>query len=665
MQLEAKIENLLTSPFGHFSCEAKNIFFRDMLLSHVSLVSDPTSDALQTFSLLVDGDWKEELNFHTEGLWKKEGPFWKVHVDLAEGEFLSESFALKNPFSIERNEQEFSIEPCFWHVGEGDLAAEFSLSKDHILYKGEGNHLPLGILGVLYPKMAFQGTGSFQSALSGPSSDLKGHFYLSLERADFSQNKAKGSLQIHLSSLGIQIHSHLYATNNQFLDWTATLPLNYSLSPFSWTIDKVRPITSELTMQGAVEEIFDFVNTASHKASGWITAHLFLSGTLKEPALLGSLKCEQGSYENYFTGTRLKTIEAEARASSHTLELTSLKASDEKDGSLTAQGSLFLSPKEGFPFDVKATLSQMHAVHSDLIDASLSGFLHIAGDIKSSLASGSLSVDHSLFKIFDNLPYEVPTLPVTYINKPIHLKTDFLEPFAPYPLYLDVQLTAENTVFVQGRGLDSNWYGDVKLTGTVANPAAKGSLTLKEGVFVFSGKTFTLMQGEISFHDKPTPGAYLKINGELALPSATVLAQMQGPLTSAQLTFQAIPSLPTSSILSLILFNKDISEISPLQALQLAQTIVSLSGNGGPGVLDSIRKKIGVDRLTIVGKGDTDEISVQIGWYLSHGITLSLSQSATSSDVTVEVDLKKGFIFQAETQNQEEGKFSFKWNKNY
>ncbi len=72
-----------------------------------------------------------------------------------------------------------------------------------------------------------------------------------------------------------------------------------------------------------------------------------------------------------------------------------------------------------------------------------------------------------------------------------------------------------------------------------------------------------------------------------------------------------------------------------------------------------------MDRLTIVGKGERDEISVQIGWYLSHGITLSLSQSATSSDVTVEVDLKKGFIFQAETQNQEEGKFSFKWNKNY
>ena len=140
---------------------------------------------------------------------------------------------------------------------------------------------------------------------------------------------------------------------------------------------------------------------------------------------------------------------------------------------------------------------------------------------------------------------------------------------------------------------------------------------------------------------------------------------MQGPLTSPALTFQSIPSLPTSSILSLILFDKDISEISALQALSLAQTIVSLSGKGGPGVLESIRKTIGVDRLHIVGKDGSDEISVQIGWYLSHGITLSLSQSATSSDITVEVDLKNGFIFQAETQNQEEGKFSLKWNKNY
>jgi hypothetical protein len=67
----------------------------------------------------------------------------------------------------------------------------------------------------------------------------------------------------------------------------------------------------------------------------------------------------------------------------------------------------------------------------------------------------------------------------------------------------------------------------------------------------------------------------------------------------------------------------------------------------------------------LLEKEGSDEISLQIGWCIAHGITVSLSQSATSSDITVEVDLKNGFLFEAETQNQEEGKFSLKWNHNY
>jgi translocation and assembly module TamB len=169
------------------------------------------------------------------------------------------------------------------------------------------------------------------------------------------------------------------------------------------------------------------------------------------------------------------------------------------------------------------------------------------------------------------------------------------------------------------------------------------------------------MSGDLFFGQE----AYLKLSGQLQLQGTMITVTMQGPLRSPRLTFQSSPYLPTSSILSLILFNKDISEISPLQTIQLAQVIMSMSGTGGPDVLEAIRKSIGIDRLSISGKDGTEEIAVQIGWYLTHGITVSLSQSATSSDIKVEVDLKNGFIFEAETQNQEEGKFSLKWNKNY
>jgi translocation and assembly module TamB len=120
--------------------------------------------------------------------------------------------------------------------------------------------------------------------------------------------------------------------------------------------------------------------------------------------------------------------------------------------------------------------------------------------------------------------------------------------------------------------------------------------------------------------------------------------------------------MPTSSILAQILFNKDISELSAAQALQLADTIVTLSGGAGPNVLETIRKSLGIDRLNIVSSGESDQVSVQIGKYLTRGVMVTLSQS---SQIIVEVELKGGFVLQAETQEDEQGKFSFKWNKNY
>jgi len=137
-------------------------------------------------------------------------------------------------------------------------------------------------------------------------------------------------------------------------------------------------------------------------------------------------------------------------------------------------------------------------------------------------------------------------------------------------------------------------------------------------------------------------------------------------LTAPQLTFQSNPHLSTSSILARLLFNKDIRDISHPEALQLANTLMSLSGGAGPDVLETIRKSIGVDRLTIAStQGGSDQIAVQIGKYLTKGVLITLSQSATSSQVIVEVELSKNFIFQAETQEEEEGKFSLKWRKSY
>ena len=139
----------------------------------------------------------------------------------------------------------------------------------------------------------------------------------------------------------------------------------------------------------------------------------------------------------------------------------------------------------------------------------------------------------------------------------------------------------------------------------------------------------------------------------------------RGSFKSPQLNFQSNPPLSTSSILARILFNKDVSELNASQAGQLAYTIISLSGGSGPNLLETIHKNLGIDRLGISTNEETGKVSVQIGKYLTEGVMITLSQSTEQSHVIVEVELKGGFVLQAETHFNDQGKYIFKWNKNY
>lgn len=300
-----------------------------------------------------------------------------------------------------------------------------------------------------------------------------------------------------------------------------------------------------------------------------------------------------------------------------------------------------------------------------MIDCNLTGPLYLNGDIQNMLAQGNLLIDEAKIQINERLPYEIPSLPFTYVNPPSYLYSTTSRPKRGLIFRMDLELSAERKVFVEGRGLNAELEGNVHLHGMDTNISANGALKLIKGEYQFSGKVFKLTEGEIIFNDKPAPSAYLNLNGTLSMPDITITAMLRGPLASPQLTFQSNPQKSTSSILALILFNKDIAEISHAEAVQLASTLVSLSGGAAPNVLEAIRKSIGVDRLNISSKPGTDELAVQIGKYLTRGIMITLSQSATGSQVVVEVELPKGFVFQAETQEEQEGKFSLKWRRSY
>jgi len=663
-ELRMQARNLVGRPSGIFSLVAENLLTRTGQISNLSITSSPLNEEFQTYLLEAYGICKEPFGMRSSGSFTKKNKEFTVLCKEFFGDAFKVPFEVK-PFTVERKQGKITLSDYSLKIGEGTLQIDGDFSESALSLKTKASRLPLDVFTIFYPNIGLSGYGSLEGSLSLQKEKTEGYLLATLEEASLPQTEAKGSLQAHLNQNILQLHAHIYGTKEQFIDWTATVPVAYRYGPLKVNIDPNRPLASEFTAQGELDNIFAFLQLANQKTSGWITSRLFLSGTYATPYLNGDIDLQKGVYENYFSGTRASEIDLKIAASGSTLELAEFSAKDRQKGSITGKGTLLLDKKEHFPFEIRCRPENFYLIRSNLFETMATGDVIVTGTSRGALAKGDLAVTGATFTLSDKLPSDIPTLPIEYVNKPIHLQQSEIITPPEYPFLLDLHLTANDTVFIKGKGLSSEWEGNVVLTGTPTKLVGKGNLTLKKGDFTFSGKTFALLQGDLSFSDKPQPEAHLKITGQLTLPAATIIANLQGPLTSPRLTFQSIPALPTGSILSLILFNKDISEISPLQALQLAQAIMSFSGNGGPDVMESIRKTIGVDKLNIAGKEGTDEIALQIGWCIAHGVTVSLSQSATSSDITIEVDLKNGFIFEAETQNQEEGKFSLKWNCNY
>lgn len=670
LTISAEIKNLFEMPMGKCDILAQKLYTPYFYLDRLNF-GTRSDETIWPFYCDVQGRIDQPFNAYAKGFWQKDNALTTVELTDFSGALSTTAFHLNYPCALEWGEEYLNLSPLDFSIGKGQLYATCELSHTRALGQWELTHFPLKVFNCFRPRFGLKGSISSSGFVDATPDQLQGNLNAILENVGithFGQKDpfmAKGSCQIHLDQNTMQMHTDLHAIDNQFLEYNATLPILYHLYPFSLHLDKEKNISAELVAEGKIQDLFDFVNLGINHFTGWLSSRLFLSQTWNHPSLKGRLDWQNGSYENYFTGIHLKEINAQFEAKNDVIELIELEGNDDDTGHFTATGRIRLEPKKDFPYSLEAEMHQLHALGFDMIDCDFTGPLYLVGNLHAMTAQGNLIVDDAKIHLTERLPYEVPSLPVTYVHRPSYLIRKTEKKGKRFTFHLDLELTSEGTVRVTGRGLNAELGGNVHVFGTDTNIAAEGSLQLIKGEYQFSGKIFKLTEGEIIFNNKPAPAIYLNLNGTLNLPDITITAMLRGPLNAPQLTFQSNPQKPTSSILALILFNKDIHEISHPEAIQLASTLMSLSGGAGPDVLESIRRTIGIDRLNISSKPGTDELAVQVGKYLTRGVMITLSQSATSSQVIVEVELPKGFIFQAESQDEEEGKFSLKWRKSY
>jgi translocation and assembly module TamB len=221
-------------------------------------------------------------------------------------------------------------------------------------------------------------------------------------------------------------------------------------------------------------------------------------------------------------------------------------------------------------------------------------------------------------------------------------------PKATSAVELDVAVSAPNGVFVRGMGLDAELGGDITVRGDNAAPVAIGAFDLRRGRFGVAGKTFTLTSGTITFAGSLDP--QLNLVAETTSNGVTAKIVITGPASAPQIVLTSSPELPQDEIVSRLFFGRELGSLSAGQALQVAQVVAQFSG-GGPGVLDKVRRSLGVDALDVGANAAGTGGEIGIGKRLNDRIYLGVKQGTQpgSSKVTVDVDITRNIRVQGAT----------------
>lgn len=632
-------------------------------------------DGKLPFTIQGKGKLKGDLSIDASGVYTILDSGYSIQMNHLFGVLLEESITLQHPFVFNYHPNWIKLDPIELDVGSGscELALDVNNTDGNLFAKMRS--FPLDVFTLFTPHIDVLGIADLDLSITQHGTNSVGSLEIKLQDfkvadTDIKDPPLQGKILANLENKRLKGSISLSSKKNHRLAFTYSLPIELDLKPFTVDLIDTAELSAFLTYKGFLDSSIQLLLPHNHYLSGKVLLDLHVNGTVKDPNLTGSLSLKEGFYENIYTGLILKNMQFDVVGENNKLVLKNFQATDGKKGEVNADGTLTLNVREKFPFDVHFHLKHIDLLKLDYLSAQFNGNLNLYGNIENAYASGDISVTKADFTIPDTTKEVIPNLNVIYIN-PIpqshynHTATTALH----LPINFNVHLDVPGHALLQGRGLNSTWKGSLDITGSDINPQVMGEVTLVAGKFFFAGKTLNLTEGRVSFNGNPQTNTFIYLSSETDVQDTKIYAILNGPVDAPTLTFQSDPALSQSAILALLLYDKDIEDLSPFQAIALARTAASLSGTyAGPDVVDKLRRNAGLDQLSFsTEESSVQKVNIQFGKYITRDILVTLNSGLTyaPSEVDVAAHFKYGWQLQARVGYLTISQLLLLWKYNY
>ena len=437
-----------------------------------------------------------------------------------------------------------------------------------------------------------------------------------------------------------------------------------------------RGATLDSQLQGTLDlgAIWPLLPLDGHVMTGLVEMDLTARGALADMDIAGTARMRGGSYEGLETGVILTPLEITLVAKDGRADIR-VETRDGATGILNGEGHFDLRDSADDRLRVALDMTSFRVLGREDLSALASGDIQVvwprgqAGTAMPLTVGGAMTIERLEARIPDQLASDVETIEVTRVSadgERIDLMADNSlagdTDNEPAPIELAFAVEVPRAAFVRGRGLESEWAGKLDVAGPVAMPELQGAFEVQRGTFDFLGQSFDVAGGRVEFTGGEEIDPYLDVEAVYEDDDFQAIVTITGLSSSPTLEVSSVPALPQDEILARVLFGTGTGQLTAFQAVQLADAAATLAGaSSGGGVLDTMRRALGVDVLS-VGEG-----GVEVGSYVRDGVYVGVSQGldAGSGEVNVEVELTDEISLESDVGTTGDTRVGVTWGRDY
>lgn len=670
-QLQGSIQDALQRRAIDATLRAQGFAAPDIALDEATVDLGGTLADLTVAARAAGNQGGQPFNLKANAALAVLDPRKSVRLTAIEGTVAGQDAKLMRPATIVLDQGVLNIDQLDLQLGPARAQGSLQFGDGRIRAGLELDTLPLAMLhGFGAPELA--GTASGRLSVTGSARAPQGELTLNVAKLALGPD-APATVNVALNG-GLRdgrlaADLRLTGLGQEPVTAEVAMPFGLSLEPVAVALRDDAPLSGSVRGRIELPRMAQFAALDGVQLGGNLDLGLTVGGALNAPELRGRAGITQGLVQEVSTGVTLRDLRLGIEAAGNRFVITDLSARDRGDGRLAGQGSVVLGGERGAIYDIAVNLARARVLDNDLGVVLLSGDLSLTGDTGEAAAGGKLRVEHADITIPGGGGANVPVLPVREVYGGREVAA--MEPAAgpPFAVKLDIGVEAPARLFVRGRGLESEWGGNIAVKGMASEPLVTGRLEFRRGFLDLLNRRFTIEQGKIVFAGGTPPTPMLDIVASARTAEIRGIVKLSGPATDPKLELDSDPKLPQDEILSRLLFGRSVARITPVQGLRLAAAVRELQGGGGglDSVLNTLRRTLGVDTLDVESDGESGQTTAKAGKYISDRVFLEVERGVADSSgkARVQVELTPNLSVGTEVTESSQTGVGVQWRYDY